>query len=359
MLNIRGARLRAEVFLNEQLVGYSIMSELPIACDLTRAMRPGQSNRLAIRITNPGGRFDWRDSTTMMWGKAKLFASHGFGGLDRGLTLSIHPLAARIADAWVLNTPDPRRVTAFMEIALDRPLAVGGLDRLKAKASAALVDDQGRSVAAEIRLEALERLDDRRLRARFAVHAPDARLWDLDTPVLHRLQLRWTEAKGARRHARGPLRLPLVRARGAGDRRPAAPERPAGAAVLGDLVGLLGLQRPVADARTGPARGDFGQDPGAQRAALPPQRRQARGLHGHGRDGPAAGDGARRRSPRHRQGPQVRREPVARRRLQPRLPAREVQGHGPGFPLAPVAGPLHAAERDRREPGQSRRPDRA
>lgn len=84
MLNIRGARLRAEVFLNEQLVGYSILSELPIVCDLTAAMRPGRSNRLAIRITNPGGRFDWRDSTTMMWGKAKLFASHGFGGLDRG-----------------------------------------------------------------------------------------------------------------------------------------------------------------------------------------------------------------------------------------------------------------------------------
>jgi beta-galactosidase len=70
-------------------------------------MRPGQANRLAIRITNPGGRFDWRDSTTMTWGKAKLFASHGFGGLDRGLTLSVHPLAARIDDAWVLNTPEP------------------------------------------------------------------------------------------------------------------------------------------------------------------------------------------------------------------------------------------------------------
>jgi beta-galactosidase len=42
MLNIRGARLRAEVFLNEQLVGYSIMSELPIACDLTAAMRPAR-----------------------------------------------------------------------------------------------------------------------------------------------------------------------------------------------------------------------------------------------------------------------------------------------------------------------------
>jgi hypothetical protein len=198
MLNIRGARLRAEVFLNEQLVGYSIMSELPIDCDLTRAMRPGQANRLAIRITNPGGRFDWRDSTTMMWGKAKLFASHGFGGLDRGLTLSVHPLAARIDDAWVLNTPDPRRVTACMEIALERPLAEGGLDRFKAKASATLVDDKtGQPVAADIMLEALERLDDHRLRARFAVHAPGARLWDLDAPNLHRLRLRWTEARDA------------------------------------------------------------------------------------------------------------------------------------------------------------------
>ncbi|KQZ29103.1 hypothetical protein ASD47_20490 [Caulobacter sp. Root1472] len=198
MLNIRGARLRAEVFLNEQLVGYSIMSELPIVCDLTTAMRPGQANRLAIRITNPGGRFDWRDSTTMMWGKAKLFASHGFGGLDRGLTLSVHPLAARIDDAWALNTPDPRRVIAFMEIALERPLAEDGLDRLKAKASATLVDDKtGQPVVADIRLEALERLDDHRLRARFAVHAPGAALWDLDTPNLHRLRLRWAEARDA------------------------------------------------------------------------------------------------------------------------------------------------------------------
>ncbi|OYW81188.1 MAG: hypothetical protein B7Z26_05410 [Asticcacaulis sp. 32-58-5] len=55
LLHIRGARLRAEVFLNEQLVGYSIMSELPIDCDLTAAMKPGQTNKLAIRITNPGG----------------------------------------------------------------------------------------------------------------------------------------------------------------------------------------------------------------------------------------------------------------------------------------------------------------
>jgi hypothetical protein len=198
MLNIRGARLRAEVFLNEQLVGYSIMSELPISCDLTAAMRPGQANRLAIRITNPGGRFDWRDSTNMMWGKAKLFASHGFGGLDRGLTLSVHPVSARIEDAWVLNTPDARRVTGFMEVVLDKPVAATKLASLRVKAGLELVDDRtGRLVPADVRLEALEAIDTARLRVRFSLAAPTAKLWDLDTPELYRLRFRWTERKGA------------------------------------------------------------------------------------------------------------------------------------------------------------------
>lgn len=197
MLNIRGARMRAEVFLNERLVGYSIMSELPFSCDLSEAMRPGEANRLSIRITNPGGRFDWRDSTTMSWGKLKVFASHGFGGLDRGLTLSIHPRAARIDDAWVLNTPNPRQVTGFMEVVLDKPLPRTGLDRLKNKAAVDLVDDAGVAVAASIAIEAAEAVDDHRLRVRVSVAAPDARLWDLKTPILHRLRFRWTESRDA------------------------------------------------------------------------------------------------------------------------------------------------------------------
>jgi hypothetical protein len=197
LLNIRGARLRAEVFLNEVLVGYSIMSELPISCDLTKAMRPGEVNRLAIRITNPGGRFDWRDSTTMMWGKLKLFASHGFGGLDRGLTLSVHPHEARIDDAWVLNTPEPRKVTGYMEVVLDKPLPKSGLDKLKGRAAVELIDDAGAFVAATSTIETVEAIDEHRLRVRFTVSAPTARLWDLGAPVLHRLRFRWSHAKGA------------------------------------------------------------------------------------------------------------------------------------------------------------------
>ncbi|WP_225421496.1 sugar-binding domain-containing protein [Sphingomonas parva] len=190
LLHIRGARLRAEVFLNEQLVGYSIMSELPIHCDLTAAMRPGGANRLAIRITNPGGRYDWRDSTTMSWGAVKLFASHGFGGLDRGMTLSAHPIDAHIRDAWVLNTPDPHVVTAHMEVAFARPPR--NIDALRRRATIALADAQGVPKAAAATLETLT-LDGRVATVVFRVRAADAALWDLDTPALHRLRLGWGE----------------------------------------------------------------------------------------------------------------------------------------------------------------------
>ena len=89
-LHIRGAHLRAEVYLNQKLVGYSIMEELPFECDCTDAANPGGLNVLAIRITNPFGRFDWVDGLNAKWGKVSLYRSHGFGALDRGITISAH-----------------------------------------------------------------------------------------------------------------------------------------------------------------------------------------------------------------------------------------------------------------------------
>jgi hypothetical protein len=67
-LHVRGAHLRAEVYLNEKLVGYSIMEELPFEAELTHAAKPGGKNVLAIRITNPFGRFDWVDGLNAQWG---------------------------------------------------------------------------------------------------------------------------------------------------------------------------------------------------------------------------------------------------------------------------------------------------
>jgi beta-galactosidase len=115
-LHIRGARLRAEVFLNKKLVGYSIMEELPFECDLTDAADPGGFNMIGIRLTNPFGRYDWVDGLNAQWGAVKLYRSHGFAGLDRGMTISAHNPSVRITDAYVLNKPDPNAITAYVTV---------------------------------------------------------------------------------------------------------------------------------------------------------------------------------------------------------------------------------------------------
>ena len=79
------------------------MEELPFECDCTDAANPGGINILAIRITNPFGRFDWVDGLNAKWGKVSLYRSHGFGALDRGITITSHG-RIRVKNVWVLNT---------------------------------------------------------------------------------------------------------------------------------------------------------------------------------------------------------------------------------------------------------------
>ncbi len=110
-LKIRGARQRAEVYLNGQLVGYNLIGEISFTCDLTKAAKPGEKNLLAIRITNPGGRLDWIDNHIIEWGKYNFQRTHSFGGLDRGLIMRAHD-NLYINDFWVLNTANPTKVLA-------------------------------------------------------------------------------------------------------------------------------------------------------------------------------------------------------------------------------------------------------
>ncbi|MDR3528548.1 MAG: glycoside hydrolase family 2 TIM barrel-domain containing protein [Rhizomicrobium sp.] len=179
ILNIRGARLRVEVYLNRKLVGYSILEQLPFECDLTAAAVPGGKNVLAIRITNPGGRYDWVDGDTLSWGKVKIQRSHGFGGLDRGMRLSTHPMGARISDLWVLNTPKPGVVNVFVSAKVSgKPPRAPLLSIVDDKSNQRLMAQfraLGHSVAGKT------------VTWRFEASAKDAALWDLETPHLYRL----------------------------------------------------------------------------------------------------------------------------------------------------------------------------
>jgi hypothetical protein len=180
MLGIRGARMRAEVFLNERLVGYSILEELPFECDLTAAAHPGGVNRLAIRITNPGGRYDWVDGSILRWGNVEFHRSHGFGGLDRELTLHASPMDARIADAWVLNTPEITTVSAFTTI--EGKLASSPLfEIIDPRSGKVLAHGAGEQDAPNTASETTH------WRARLS--CPEARVWDLNSPVLYHLRV--------------------------------------------------------------------------------------------------------------------------------------------------------------------------
>ena len=114
-LHIRGARQRAEVFVNRQLVGYDIIAETSFSCDISKAIRPGEANQIAIRITNPGGRLDWLDTRTLKWGTERFQTGHGFGGLDRGIFITAHD-PVYLEDAWVLNTPQAHAVTGHATV---------------------------------------------------------------------------------------------------------------------------------------------------------------------------------------------------------------------------------------------------
>ncbi len=116
-VSFRGARLRSEVYCNGQMCGYSIMTELPFTADLTKAVKPGATARLAVRITNPGGAYDWIDfcQERIEWGKYTLPPSHGFGGLDRDIQLDVRDNVS-VTDLAAINKPDLHQVHLTAEI---------------------------------------------------------------------------------------------------------------------------------------------------------------------------------------------------------------------------------------------------
>jgi hypothetical protein len=117
IVSFRAARLRSEVYCNGKLCGYSIMTELPFKADLTDAVKPGQSAQLAVRITNPGGGYDWIDfpQARIEWGKYTFPPSHGFGGIDSNIQLDVRDDIS-VTDVAAINKPDLHQVRLVADV---------------------------------------------------------------------------------------------------------------------------------------------------------------------------------------------------------------------------------------------------
>ena len=191
-LHIRGAHLRAEVYLNRKLVGYSIMEELPFEADLTAAANPGGKNVLAIRITNPFGRFDWVDGLNAQWGAVKLYRSHGFGGLDRGMTISaVRHNEPRFLDAWVLNDNHPdksiyvcARVQDPHQAECNNSTMWDFMNKLKVE----IIDLRTGKIISSVESHTGVQLEGDALFYHLFIECPSAENWDLHDPRLYHLR---------------------------------------------------------------------------------------------------------------------------------------------------------------------------
>jgi hypothetical protein len=186
LLHVRGARQRAEIYVNRRLVGYDLIEETSFDCDISQALNVGKANQIAIRITNPGGWMDWQDFNTITWGKYTFQRSHGFGGLDRGLTLTAQD-RIYLDDTWVLNTPEPRTITAHALVKNTTGITESGTAQFE------LVDPKGGAVLAEKNVP-VDAAANTSTEIAVEMNCPTADLWDLATPRLYTLRTRLTVA---------------------------------------------------------------------------------------------------------------------------------------------------------------------
>lgn len=105
--------LRAEVFVNCKLVGYDVIGSTPFEIDITGAVQFDAENTLDVRVTDPVGNFDWSNNDMYRWGKNRVPAYHGFGGI----TGKVHLRATdgvRVDDIYVQNTPKVTEASVFV-----------------------------------------------------------------------------------------------------------------------------------------------------------------------------------------------------------------------------------------------------
>jgi hypothetical protein len=194
-LHFDAVRLRAEVFVNRKLVGYDVIGNTPFDVDISNAARPGEEIELAVRITDPGGNFDWRDSSSFPWGKYEIPMSHGFGGITGRVRLvSCDPVY--VDDIYVQNTPAVTEVNVI----------------------ATIDNDTGKEARRNVRLKIATKSDPRlpvfeaeqknvtlvpgENTVTFKAAVPAAKLWDLEHPNLYICEVSATEGDAATDSAR-------------------------------------------------------------------------------------------------------------------------------------------------------------
>lgn len=178
LLRFEAARYRLEVFVNQKLVGYDLTGNTPFEVDITPFAKPGETILLALRITDPGGNYDWRDGDAVTWGKYKVPGGHAFGGITGRVKLIVCA-PVYVTDIYVRNTPAITEILPQITIinSLAEEVQRNIVVRVVEKKNPAI--EVSRLELKNIKLKPGENLVTTKM------SAPLAKLWDLDNPNLY------------------------------------------------------------------------------------------------------------------------------------------------------------------------------
>ena len=177
-LRFAALRFQAEIFLNHELIACDSACDTEFVLDITGKLKKGDVASLDIRITNPGGDYDWMDYIPFTWNGVKLNSGRAVGGITGHVTLEITD-PVYIDDVFVMNTPDPKtvevRITAVNDTGAD----------VEKECTVMLVQDNVPVMAAEkVTLKPGENL----IARKFTYE--NAELWDLDNPNLYTMSVK-------------------------------------------------------------------------------------------------------------------------------------------------------------------------
>lgn len=125
ILQFEGVEMKAEVYLNERLVGVNIFNGVPFEADITNAAAPGSLNLLAIRITDPVRSKENQSRLPDSWRVYADHSTHGFCGIT-GEAKAVSRDAVYIRNIFIKNQKDFENVQVAVEIENLRPKLVSG-----------------------------------------------------------------------------------------------------------------------------------------------------------------------------------------------------------------------------------------
>ena len=186
-IDFEAVRFRAEVFVNHKLVGYDLVNSTPFSFDVTDALEYGRRNVISVRITDPNGNFNWKDSQVYTWGEYRTNPTHGFGGITGSVRLTATP-KTYISDIFVQNRPDPHAIAVQVTVQSDRAT--------QQTLALSICDKAGRELYRKAWYgewapgENVRTID---------IRLPKAKLWSVDEPNLYDLTVRVGEDSDTRR----------------------------------------------------------------------------------------------------------------------------------------------------------------